>query len=227
MVDILIARFAQRSMYVVFGLAALMFYFCGVVAVGSGMWALLFPAMWLVSPIMMALLRVGLEGPLKWSFINPRVMSWCFVVGDGILLPFALWFAGRGWQQLSLTNVELFGSMVSAVFIGLMVMIGFRKVDGDRYRTAGWESSLYSPTKVWHDCVVMPVVVAMLMFLLAPQLVTWINGSQPMRGGDMFISLIMVSGFIALVAVDGVNQPDPRAQHHLWNQYRFESAGIM
>lgn len=216
MVDTLIEWCAQRTMYVVFAAAAVMFYINGIVAVESGWWGLLFPGMLVISPVMMALLRIGFEGPLDRSFFNPRVMSWAFVVGDFMILPLALWFAGRGRHDVSVSAMSSLISMLICAGIGVFAMLVFRKVDGNRYRSAGWASSLSSPTKVWHDCVVMPVVVALLLWMLIPQFI-W-GGS-----GDTVLSIVFLAIFGFLVGADAWEAPDPRLQHPKWDTVRFEA----
>ena len=94
MLDVLIAKFAQPMLYLVAVVAALTFYLDGMVIVATGAAHWLPLGMLVLSPLMMLLLRIGFEGSFDWSFFDPRVMSWSFVVGDVLLLPLALWFAG-------------------------------------------------------------------------------------------------------------------------------------
>ena len=125
-----------------------------------------------------------------------------------------LWFAGLGWQRVDLSGRTMLQAAACYIIAGLVVMIMFRKFDGDRYRAHNWASSLKSPTKVWHDCVVMPVVVALGMWLMAPQLFiewSWYTSLAACCFGLFFV----------LNAVDAVSQPDPRRQHPLWDSKQF------
>ncbi|MGB3946279.1 MAG: hypothetical protein WBK76_05615 [Candidatus Saccharimonadales bacterium] len=215
MSDLLIARFAQPLLYLTASLAAVMFYINGMLLTEAGQIYWLPIGMLLISPLMMALLRIAFEGPLTRSFFDPRTMSWSFVVGDLLLLPAALWFAGLGWRQLDLSAQTKLVSAGTYVAAGIIVMVMFRKLDGDRYREAGCSLSLKSPTKVWHDCVVMPVVVALGMWLLAPQLLME-------RSWYTVVAVVLLGGFFLLNLIDALNQPDPRRQHPLWDTTRFE-----
>lgn len=215
MLDVLIARFAQPVLYVMIAASAVIFYLCGIVAALSGWWLLLALGMLLISPVMMALLRVGFEGPVDRPFVDPHDMSWAFVAGDGVLLPLALMFAAHGWLKVDLTAHELLLATLIYPVVGIGVAVGFRSFDGARYRSVGWASALVSPTKLWHDFVVVPVVVSLMMWLLVPQLLTGPTG-------DTYLTVIVLVSFIGLVAVDGVNPPDPRRQHTRWDPRRFE-----
>lgn len=205
-------------MYVGFALSAVAFYLSGAALVDTGMWGLLFPGMLLLSPIMMALLRFGFEGPLGLRFFDPHAMSWAFVIGDCIVLPFMLWFAGRGWQAVDISDAQVLWSTLLCALAGLVAMIVFRKIDGDRYHRVDWSSSLKSPTKVWHDCVVLPVVVALTLWLLVPQFVMNVTA-------DTVFAVVCLGVFAALVGIDFVYEPDPRKQHYRWDAARFEPVG--
>jgi hypothetical protein len=62
----------------------------------------------------------------------------------------------------------------------------------------------------------MPVVVALLLWMLIPQFI-W-GGS-----GDTALSIVCLMIFGALVGVDAWKSPDPRLQHPMWDSARFES----
>ena len=219
----LIAKNAQRYMYPLFYMTAVTTFFAAILVVEAGLWGFLFPGMLLLSPVMMAALRRLFEGPLTREFFTPRVMSWCFVVGDTVLLPSALWFAGRAWQDVVMTESEQFRTMLVALLVGILSIFGFRHLDGARYRSVGWSSALKSPTKVWHDCVVMPVTVAVFFWLLLPQIILRLNDTGRAGGtGDFVIACLFLAVFLVLVAKDGLNPPDPRKQHPKWDTKRFK-----
>ncbi len=215
-------------MYLLFYVAAVSLFLAGVAATEHGLWALLQPGMLVVSPVMMVLLRRIFEGAVQRSFFEPKTMSWSFVVGDFIVLPSVFWFAGRGWQGITLTDGENGMMKVVAIVVGILAIVGFRSLDGARYRAVGWESALKSPTKVWHDFVVMPVVVALLFWLLVPQVVLQLTDGDRIDGpGNMAIALLLLAGFVVLVAMDGMNQPDPTRQHYRWDPKRFKPIGTI
>lgn len=219
----LIARNAQRYMYLLFYMAAVSLFWSGVAAVEQGLWWLLPIGLVVVSPIMMALLRRIFEGPLDQSFFDPKLMSWSFVLGDVIVLPYVLWFAGRGWQDIRLTDGENGMMLLASIVVAILAIVGFRYLDGARYRSVGWESALKSPTKVWHDFVVMSVVTALLFWLLVPQVVLQLTDGERAGGaGNMVAALVFLAFFIVLIAVDGLNPPNPKHQHYRWDPKRFK-----
>jgi hypothetical protein len=203
-------------MYVANGLAALLLFVAGIVAVRNGHEELLFPGMIVLSPVAMLLLRWWYEDGLDRSFFNPLVMSWGFILGDTVILPVVLLFGGLGWQDLPngwRQSASLWFAAACAL-IGLAVAVVFRLVDGRRYVDAGVPTALLSPTKVWHDWVVMPVTVAGLCWLLIPQV--YFGGSTFTRPAFVFMGL-----FGLTLLLDAITKPDPAAQHPQWDSVRF------
>ena len=194
-------------------------FILGVQAVKHGWWQVLPVGMLLISPVAMAVLRYSYEDPFSLNgFLKPSVMSRAFVVGDILLLPAALGFAGRGWQVVPGDGwgYSLWFALV-AFAAGISSAVVFRRFDGPRYMDAGVPTALLSPTKMWHDLVVMPVVIALFVWLLAPQLFgAW--------SSDAFMALTFLVGFGVLVVADALNPPDPAGQHPAWDAKYFQSA---
>ena len=191
----------------------------GMNAAASGRgWFLAF-GMVVVSPVAMSVLRYCYEFPFDLSgFFKPSVMSWGFVVGDTVVLPLALWFATRGHGNIPSASWGYDIRFAAASIVtGLAVVAGFRKIDGERYVQAGVPTALYSPTKVWHDIVVMSVVVTLFVWLLVPQIMgTWSD--------ETAVAITMLTAFGALIVVDGLRPPDPAKQHPNWDTRRFHVA---
>ena len=220
MIQVLSRLFSdQNQMYMATGMAAVMIYAVGIGVVINGTPGLLFLGMVVFSPVAMGLLRWIYEDWFDRSFFNPHVMSFGFVIGDTLLLPTALVMAGWGWQDLPATGWHRSVWFVLAcAAIGVLAATVFRYViDGPRYAEACVASALLSPTKVWHDWAVMPVVVAGFTWLLVP---LWaMGGSSFTRPALVFLAL-----FGAALIIDAIVKPDPTRQHPRWDPVRFDVA---
>lgn len=191
----------------------------GMHAVTSGYGSTLAIGMVVISPVVMSVLRYCYEFPFDLAgFFKPSIMSWGFVVGDTLVLPLAVWFAVRGYENVPASSWgHSLWFAATSIVAGLVVIVGFRKVDGGRYVQAGVPMALYSPTKVWHDIVVMAVVVTLFVWLLVPQVVgAWSD--------EMAVAIAMLAAFGALIVIDGLNPPDPTKQHPAWDTRRFRVA---
>lgn len=207
----------QLFMYVVVAGMSLLTYVYGVIAVMLGWWWLMLPAALLLSPGVMALLRAIFERPFGMAgFTNPKVMSYAFVVGDFALLPLALGFATFGWSSLPTDgwhyNMQFFWIAYACGVLGAVV---FAVIDGKRYTLGGVPTARQSPTKVWHDWMVMPSLIALFVWLLAPQLATlWADAAV--------VSLVCLASFVAIVTYDATMPPVPALQHPEWDSQEFE-----
>jgi len=212
-------RSEQNQMYVLTDLAAGLAFGLGIGAVQTDNSDWLIPGMIFFSPVVMLVIRVMCEDWFDWSFFNPQVMSFGFVVGDTILLPITLFTAGSGWQDLPTTGwhrSEWF--VLACAAIGVLASVVFRRfIDGPRYVQAGVASALISPSKWWHDRAVMIVVTALLAWLLIPLWV--IGGSDFTRPAFVFLAL-----FGAAIIIDAIIKPDPTRQHPKWDPVRFDVA---
>ncbi len=192
------------------------FFLLGLVLVATGddWWMLIIPCAWLFSPGVMALLRLCYEKPFgsSWDFMNPNVMSWSFVLGDFLCLPFAAYFAGFGLKE-SLPKVA-----GSPIFIAICLMVGyavaaiFVMLDGRRYIKADVPSARFSPSKVWHDWAVVPGWTSLLVWLIYPQL-----------GSVSPWVLFNLTLFGIFVVLDLLMPVDPRKQHPEWNPAKFRT----
>lgn len=207
----------QLCLYVVAAGMALLTYLYGVIAVMLGWWWLMLPAALVLSPGIMALLRVVFERPFGLTgFTNPRVMSYSYVVGGFVLLPLALSFAAFGWTSISTVgwhyNMRFFWT---AFACGVLVAVVIFMIDGRRYKLGSVPTARRSPTKVWHDWAVTPSLAALFVWLLAPQLASeWTDA--------VVVSLMCLASFAAIVAYDAVVPPIPALQHPVWDSQEFE-----
>lgn len=206
----------QNQLYQASCLAAVSLFIGGIVAVRTGHEQLLLPGMVVLSPVATLLLRWLYEDRLEWSFFNPMVTSWKFVLGDAVMLPITLLLAASGWQELPAGWYQSSWFAVMCGMIGLTVAVGLRRLDSRRYIDADVPSALISPTKVWHDLVVMPVAVGLLSWLLIPQ---FFGASGFTRPAFVFLGM-----FGCAVLLDAITKPDPAGQHPQWDPIRFEAA---
>lgn len=142
--------------------------------------------------------------------------------GDTLLLSVAMIAFTRGWQQLPAGSAyHSLEWLAMAGVAGTLLSVAFRMIDSQRYVKEGSWAALDSPTKLWHDFAVFPVVLSLLLFTAAPQLVL-------MRSGDTWIGAATVLAFIALCVVDNVRsyRGTLRAsdQHLRWIPRRFSLA---
>ena len=182
--------------------------------------------MWLAvaifSPLAMFALRVievyGSENRTPIEMFNPSKQSWAFMFGDPLLLGYAMMALTRGRQ-----GVPGFGphwDMLSLAF-GIAVSIAFRVVDKQRYVKAGVRDALSSPTKVWHDFAVFPVVLSLLIYAGVPQL----------KYGWSFhtvVGLLCVLGFLGLCVADALRDKrgtlKPADQHFGYDPFGLRLA---
>lgn len=194
------------------------FFVLAAAAVTEGWWWILFPAVLLMSPASMAGLRVYYEQPFKLTrdFVNPRVMSWAFVLGDFVLLPLSLTLAAVGWGQ---AHSDLVGSetfLFACLGFGYGLAIGFPQGGTKRYRNAWFPTTRLSPSKVWHDWAFRPGVIALFVWVLVPQL----SGEGTVA---LIASLFPLAVFMAAVSYDSTNPPNPRKQYPEWDPLNFQA----
>ena len=101
-----------------------------------------------------------------------------------------------------------------AFVVAVLGSIVFRAFDGQRYRRIGHEAALLSPTKVWHDFVVTPLIAGVLLWSAVPQLVH-------NRSYDTYIGLMALVVYAATVLRDGIWPVDPVRQHPRWDPANF------
>lgn len=199
-------------------MGAAAFFFVVTSVTMEGLWWLPPLAMVIMSPAAMAFLRVWYEEPFKLTrdFVNPLVMSRAFVYGDFVLLPLALLFAARGWDEyhahLADSTLFQFGYLA----LGYLAAVAFALVDGPRYVKAGVSSARFSPTKVWHDWAVMPSVVAVIVWMLMSQI-------KPNVLVETLVAALFLLCFGLLVVMDAKSPVDPRRQHPAWDVANFEA----
>lgn len=195
------------------------FFFVVTSMITEGLWWLPPAAMVIMSPAAMAFLRVWYEEPFKLTrdFVDPLVMSRAFVFGDFVFLPLVLLFAARGWSEYHSFLVDSTGFLFACLAFGYMAAAAFVLVDGPRYVKAGVPSARFSPTKVWHDWAVMPGVVAILVWVLLPQ----IKQDSPI---ETMVAVLFLLCFGLLVIMDAKSPVNPRGQHPAWDVANFETA---
>lgn len=180
------------------------------------------------SPVMMLILRfielIRLEGAEKrigraLQMFNPRRQSWAFMFGDTFVLSFAMIALTNGWESVPASS--WFHSTrwaLIAVWIGVVLSLVFMMIDRQRYVNRGIEAALISPTKIWHDMAVFPVVLSLLIFSGVPQ----IMGNWSFH---TVVALVAITVFTGLCGADMVRDKretlDPADQHLCWDPIGF------
>lgn len=163
-----------------------------------------------LSPFMMLVLRVTAEHGKPNGLLNPKIQSWAFLFGDSIALPVAFGAAaswGHDASGLWSQGIGIFVSLVTAAVISG----GFRHFDAQRYRASGNADRLLSPTKWWHDFVVYPILVTILVYLGIPVLVHHFGSVH------CWLMLAGIAAWLAFGVIDiTIIKPDPARQHPRW-----------
>lgn len=174
----------------------------------------------IVSPVFYWMIQLdhAWEGRSRRDVFNWRGQSWS-LYGDALLLmPAAVvakyawyddhvhlpWWARHGWW-LALAAVG-----------GWLFAIVFQLLDQRRYPS----ESLDGPAKVYHDDVLIPVYVGVLIGAALPVLIAWDGYQVPI--------LSLIGGWIVLAAVDGLRyglkgkyRLEPEMQHPRWDEKKF------
>lgn len=157
---------------------------------------------------MMLILRVTVEYGKPAGLFYPKTQSWAFLFGDSIAVPVAFGAAAMYPYTSSLSR----GTKIAfAVGIAFCACILFRRTDSERYRKSGNTDRLLSPTKLWHDFVVYPLLTAVLVFQGLPVLVSRFGTTECW----LVLAGVTVWGMLGLVDLV-IIKPDPAKQHPRW-----------
>lgn len=160
----------------------------------------------IVSPVAMLAIRNTLEYGKPHIGFNPKGDSWAYLFGDMIALPISLGAAATVARRTSWWDDWWWATV--AVSVAILASVGFRAMDSATYVKQGHGDRLYSPTKLWHDFVVYPVVGTMLCWLGIPaitvdSIVGWASfGGQSWLGVPTFwigttAGWLTIGGFVA------------------------------
>jgi hypothetical protein len=206
----------QQTMLCIRGLlAAAVLYLVGVwLVIEDQVWAMFaFPIV--VSPLAAYVVRRWIEEVPTSGMFALKTQSKAFVIGDAVVLPFAFMFATIGWQRTELA--EHMWVLGAVLLIGFVVAIGFRLFDRSRYqKTARTKLAFHSPTKLWHDFVIYPVLFGVMIWAGVPLLIEWSMWT--------WLTLASIAIWFLLGLVDAMNQPNPEDQHPAWNPKEFRAA---
>lgn len=108
------------------------------------------------------------------SVFSLKTGAWSFVIGDTIILPAALGIAAHKWHNSTARMDNFpFGLFIICAIVGLIAGLLFHfKMDKPAYIQAGYEASLRSPTKLFHDLVTYPVLFGGLLFATMPMIIS-------------------------------------------------------
>lgn len=201
-------------------------YVIGIVLIMQDRPLLMWLSVVIFSPVMMLVWRMF---ELKWNIkqalriFNPSRQSWAFIFGDTFMLSSALLSLTRGWSKVP--SVSWFHSKewaLVAVWVGFLLSLAFIVVDSPRYKKAGVSYAHYSPTKMWHDYAVFPVVLSLILFAGVPQLRYWST--------DTGVAVCAILLFVGLCVADAVRDQrgvlNPADQHFNWDPLEFRIARV-
>ncbi len=168
-------------------------------------WIVILPV--LISPISMQIIRQLFEGGQPATGFNPKSDSWAYLFGDFLILPFSMGMAARDAQHVSWLLDWRF--IVAVIVGGCIFSVGFRWFDSNNYIRDGHRDRLYSPTKLWHDFVVYPVVASVFLWVTISALSTGALGGWVAVGG---IALFFTLGGVDMIRGLKPEQMHPRVQ---------------
>lgn len=146
------------------------FTYLGVLLGRDGRWEFaLLPIV--VSPLSMLVLRISMEYGLPEGIFSPKTQSWAFLFGDAFYIPLAFLGGALSWRRIA--AIDGFHHqkwwLWLSIAIGALAGVAFRYVlNAPDYRAAGLDSLLDSPTSIWHDFVVYPVLVGLFVYICLP-----------------------------------------------------------
>lgn len=142
----------------------------GVLLGRDGRWELMLLPI-VVSPLSMWLLRQRMESGLPEGIFSPKTQSWAFLFGDSIFIPLAFLGGALSWRRIAAMDGFHHQKwwLWLSIAIGALAGVAFRYVlNAPDYRAAGLDSLLDSPTSIWHDFVVYPVLVGLFVCICLP-----------------------------------------------------------
>lgn len=196
--------------------AALYFLLTGVVVNGHPFWS--FVSVLFISPVLMA--YVGwCERRHLGEMFHPAKQSWAFLFGDTIVLPatFAIlafiYVTSYGVEissQLSVFSWWGLGAFAVGYVGGILFNSNERKVYGER----GFGSNVRSAGKVYHDLVVVPVLLGAGVFAAWP--LVYAGGVWFVRlpyNVWMIVAACCVALWGALAMYDGIRDKEQLEAH--------------
>lgn len=211
-------------MYVMFGLLAVAMF-----VIATSLYSWLRPWIYAVAltPIVvsiygMALVRYGVEETPLNGMYSPKTQSWAFLFGDSIFLPAAMLFIALGWDEAYLPPFADSGKwLLAAAMIGFVVGNSFNVMEVSAYHKQDAMDALYSPTKIWHDYVVYPVLVGTIVWAGVPLLVADWQGLWVFFGPWTWLALASIGIWFALGALDGKRGLRVYNMHPAWDKTHF------
>jgi hypothetical protein len=166
------------SLFVIYG--AIFYLLITLLAFVGGGQPSAFVLGWCVSPVPFLALALWFEhgpraqagrGETAWEIFQNvfslHTQAWSFVIGDIIILPWAL--AGAtdrlNYYGVTLAVVPWWWLIVSGL-IGAVAGVAFHRMDAWAYAKEGYAESINSPTKLFHDFVTYPVLFGGVLFVL-------------------------------------------------------------
>lgn len=215
MVTVVVSK--QYVLYSTFAIFVMLFYVIGTQLLrGYQPWV---PALVpiIVSIVGMAVIRWVVEQSRLNGMFNPRTQSWAFMFGDLFSLPVAMFCIAVARDKAELGSwADAPWWYLVAALCGLAAGVAFHAMDIQEYRSQGAELALESPTKIWHDFVVYPVLFGVLLWAGVPLLWSW-----PWSTWTMLAIAAIASWLVFGVVSDGNRGLSAYDMHPGWCKKHF------
>lgn len=166
------------------------------------------------------LLAKACDGKRHFGFelLDIRHQSWAYVFGDAFLLPASLMATTVIWQDQSQQMPHWVRSQwwfVAMATVTIVLSVALNVADTVRYRKYDATRALDNPGKVYHNWVVVPVLIGTLLITAVPVLfVEWsVWTAVVLSGVILWIVLVVVDDKLRFV--------NPHWQYRLWDAQRF------
>lgn len=207
----------QYLMYVVMAAITPLYYFIGVMLITDRSGLTLGLGVVLFFPVAMWFIRMTVESISPRGMFTYRQQARSFVVGAWLLLPFSLLAFARGWEKAPQGSLGgeldwvwmayLLGAML-AVFHRILRVLHYDKTDRP-------SDELWSPTMLWRDFVVVPLLLSLTVWSGVPQLLGSPNGNTAIGG-------IMLLAFTVLLIVDILHPRGAQKRYPKWDRLMFQ-----
>lgn len=174
-----------------------------------GFWPIVLVVALFVSPGMPVYVTYVARKRSPWDVLNPRKQSWAFMFGDTLCVAPALSVAAAAW---GLGLVPDFARTkwwwVAMIGLGIVASIVLTKADRKRYEENDALAAYERPDKIFHDKVVVRVLISSLLVLAFPLLFVW----------TIYTSIIvgLLAGWAVLIVIDDKFRfVDPKWQYDL------------
>ncbi len=148
------------GLWPVMAVAAVVLFVLLVAETTNGHWMWAIALVWLTSPVIFTIMAWYEGRPRLRDVFSSFLQSWAFLYGDLLVLPaaFALAAHAYGTTDAAQLTIPLWWEILGGA-IGLAFGLGFHfLMEVPAYTENDYEDRLNSPSKIWHDLAVYPVL---------------------------------------------------------------------